>query len=243
MKRKENNEASQKCEKMENEKKTGYIVYDFMREAMGLSGVTLRVYALIYSFTKAGSDCHASLNNMAKRVDASSKSIQRSLKELLDKGYIIKTTNHTATSNHYIADMDKVGQNVHGQSEEGGQNVHGGETQCPGGIDTMSNNNKDNNKEDNTNINIHSLIKEYYKDKPRPIQPFGSKKLVMMTLHQYANLLRAVGVQPTLSYVRLLENRIIKGMFPVKEDHYQQIIDWAREDGRITAEGEIILKN
>ena len=241
--RKENNEASQKCEKMENKKETGYIVYDFMREAMGLSGVTLQVYALIYSFTKAGGDCHASLNNMAKRVDASSKSIQRSLKELLDKGYIIKTTNHTATSNHYIADMDKVGQNVHGQSEEGGQNVHGGETKCPGGIDTMSNNNKDNNKEDNTNINIHSLIKEYYKDKPRPIQPFGSKKLVMMTLHQYANLLRAVGVQPTLMYVRLLENRIIKGMFPVGDDHYQQIIDWAREDGRITPEGEIILKN
>ena len=65
----------------------------------------------------------------------------------------------------------------------------------------------------------------------------------MMTLHQYANLLRAVGVNPTLSYVRLLENRITKGMFPVKDDHYQQIIDWAREDGRITPEGEIILKN
>jgi hypothetical protein len=32
-------------------------------------------------------------------------------------------------------------------------------------------------------------------------------------------------------------------MFPVKEDHYQQIIDWAREDGRITAEGEEILNN
>ena len=104
-------------------------------------------------------------------------------------------------------------------------------------------NNKDNNKDDNTNTNIHTLIKEYWKDKPRPIQPVGSKKVVMMTLHQYANLLRAVGVQPTLMYVRLLENRIIKGMFPVKEDHYQQIIDWAREDGRITPEGEEILRN
>ena len=31
--------------------------------------------------------------------------------------------------------------------------------------------------------------------------------------------------------------------YSVKDDHYQQIIDWAREDGRITPEGEEILKN
>ena len=111
------------------------------------------------------------------------------------------------------------------------------------GDDKMSNNNKDNNKDDNTNTNIHSFIKEYWKDKPRPVQSFGSKKLVMMTLHQYANLLRAVGVHPTLSYIRLLENRITKGMFPVNEDHYQMIIEWAREDNRITPEGEEILAN
>ena len=231
---------------MENEKKTGFIVYDFMNSELGLTGVTLQVYALIYSFTKAGNDCHASLNNMAKRIDVSSRSIQRALKELLDKGYIIKTTNHTASSNHYVANMEKVGQIVYGQNVEGGQNVHGGTTECLGGDDKMSNNNKEDNKGDNNNtneINIHSLIKEYWKDKPRPVQAFGSKKVVMMTLHQYANLLRAVGVNPTLSYVRLLENRITKGMFPVKDDHYQQIIDWAREDNRITPEGEEILIN
>ena len=107
----------------------------------------------------------------------------------------------------------------------------------------MIDNNKDNNKEDNTNTNIHTFIKEYYKDKPRPIQPFGSKKLVMMTLHQYANLLRAVGVKPTLRYIRLLENRIAANRFPVGDDHYEMIIGWAREDGRITPGGEEILRN
>ena len=30
-----------KCEKMENEKKTGFIVYDFMKSELGLTGVTL----------------------------------------------------------------------------------------------------------------------------------------------------------------------------------------------------------
>ena len=228
---------------MENEKKTGYIVYDFMREAMGLSGVTLQVYALIYSFTKAGGDCHASINNIAKRLDTTHTSVKRALKELMEKNYIIKTTNNQSSSNHYVANMDRGVHNVPPSNEEEEENVPGGGTSCSTGGNKSFPNNKDNNKEDNTNTNIHSLIKEYYKDKPRPVQAFGSKKVVMMTLHQYANLLRAVGVQPTLRYVRLLENRITKGMFPVKEDHYQQIIDWAREDKRITPEGEEILNN
>ena len=235
-----------KCEKMENKRNTGYIVYDFMRDSMALGGVTLQVYALIYSFTKAGGDCHASINNIAKRLDTTHTSVKRALKELMEKNYIIKTTNNQSSSNHYVANMDRGVHNVPPSNEEGEENVPGGGTLCSRGENIAFPNNKDNNKGDNNNINelnIHSLIKEYWKDKPRPIQAFGSKKVVMMTLHQYANLLRAVGVKPTLSYVRLLENRITKGMFPVKDDHYQQIIDWAREDGRVTPEGEEILKN
>jgi hypothetical protein len=102
----------------------------------------------------------------------------------------------------------------------------------------MSNNNKDNNKPYNYTYN-HS----FYNNKPRPIQAFGSKKLVMMTLHEYTNLLRAAGVLPTLRYVRLLENRIIANKLPVKDNHYEMIIGWAREDGLITPEGEEILRN
>ena len=240
MKRNKQNEASQKCEKMENEKKTGYILYDFMMKEMGLDGVALKVYALIYSFTKAGSDCRGSVRYIGERTDSAKSSVHRALNELLEKGYIIKLDNYDGKTSRYIANMNRLSQGGGTVSvPETDVDVPKSDTDSP----KIGYNNKDNNKEDNTNINIHTLIKEYWKDKPRPIQPVGSKKVVMMTLHQYANLLRAVGVQPTLMYVRLLENRIIKGMFPVKEDHYQQIIDWAREDGRITPEGEEILRN
>ena len=213
-------------------KDTHITLHSFMQEEMGLSGVALKVYALIYSFTKAGSDCHASIEYIAERVDASYKSVQLALKYLVEKGYVTKTVKKSKRPSVYVAitDMPITDCRLN-------------DTKLPMESEKTTDNNKDNNKDDNTNINIHTLIKEYWKDKPRPVQAFGSKKVVMMTLHQYANLLRAVGVQPTLSYVRLLENRIIKGMFPVKEDHYQQIIDWAREDGRITPEGEEILNS
>ena len=232
-----------KCEKMENEKKTGFIVYDFMKSELGLTGVTLQVYALIYSFTKAGSACHGSIEYIADRTKSSTASVQRALNFLVEKDYVTKRKLSSKRPSIYTANLDSINQNDSIINESINQDDSMIESKCEYDTIKMIDNNKDNNKDDNTNTNIHTLIKEYWKDKPRPIQPVGSKKVVMMTLHQYANLLRAVGVQPTLRYVRLLENRIIKGMFPVKEDHYQQIIDWAREDGRITPEGEEILKN
>ena len=232
--------STQKCEKM---KDTHITIHSFMQENLGLNGVALKVYALIYSFTRAGSDCHGSVDYICERVGASRTSVKAAIKKLLEKGYITKIEDSKIKTNRYVANDDPF--EPTGQKSTGQYLTPPGQKLTPDRSE-IDPNNKEDNKGDNNNINelnIHSLIKEYWKDKPRPIQAFGSKKVVMMTLHQYANLLRAVGVNPTLSYVRLLENRITKGMFPVKDDHYQQIIDWAREDGFVTPEGEEILKN
>ena len=214
-----------------------------MIDELKLDGVPLKVYALIYSFTRAGCDCHGSVDYICERVGASRTSVKAAIKKLLEKGYITKIEDSKIKTNRYVANDDPF--EPTGQKSTGQYLTPPGRKLTPDRSE-IDPNNKEDNKGDNNNINelnIHSLIKEYWKDKPRPIQAFGSKKVVMMTLHQYANLLRAVGVNPTLSYVRLLENRITKGMFPVKDDHYQQIIDWAREDGFVTPEGEEILKN
>ena len=242
MKRKTNRGLAENAKKMKNEKKTGFIVYDFMKSELGLTGVTLQVYALIYSFTKVGSACHGSIEYIADRTKSSTASVQRALNFLVEQGYVTKRKISPKRPSIYTANFDSIYQNDSIINESINQNDSMIESKCEYDTIKMIDNNKDNNKEDN-NTNIHTFIKEYRKDKPRPVQSFGSKKLVMMTLHQYANLLRAVGVQPTLSYIRLLENRITKGMFPVKDDHYQMIIDWAREDNRITPEGEEILRN
>ena len=224
-------------------KDTNFSIHNFMIDDLKLDGVPLKVYALIYSFTKAGNDCHGSVDYICERVGASRTSVKSAIKKLLEKGYITKIEDSKIKTNRYVANDDPF--EPTGQKSTGQYLTPPGQKSTPDRSE-IDPNNKEDNKGDNNNtneINIHSLIKEYWKDKPRPIQAFGSKKVVMMTLHQYANLLRAVGVNPTLSYVRLLENRITKGMFPVKDDHYQQIIDWAREDNRITDEGEEILKN
>ena len=216
-------------------KDTNFSIHNFMIDDLKLDGVPLKVYALIYSFTRIGSNFHGSIDYICQRTGASYKAVHSALKLLVEKGYITKTETKPRCPSIYVAITDVKNQDYICNENK----LHMTYVES-------TDNNKEDNKGDNNNtneINIHSLIKEYWKDKPRPVQAFGSKKVVMMTLHQYANLLRAVGVKPTLSYVRLLENRITKGMFPVKDDHYQQIIDWAREDKRITPEGEEILKN
>ena len=218
---------------MENSKNTGYILHDFMKEDLGLSGVALRVYALIYSFTQNSGDCYASLNNMAKRCAASTKSIQRALKYLTDMGYIKKTTNNLSSSNHYVADMSKVRQ----KSPEGMDIMSKGEDKMSRGVDIVtrgvdivSNNNKEDNKEyiPTTTNNTYSLRRG-----GKPLVTMGNKKMLLLTLHEYANLLRVLGVVPTRRYMRNLENRIISHPRYNYDNHYQTIIDWARKDGYV----------
>ena len=68
---------------IEQKKKTGYALYDFMTRDLGLSGVALRVYALIYSFTAAGGNCHGSIEYIAERTSSSSASVKRALCDLV----------------------------------------------------------------------------------------------------------------------------------------------------------------
>ena len=75
---------------IEQKKKTGYALYDFMTRDLGLSGVALRVYALIYSFTAAGGNCHGSLDYIAERTKASKRMVQRALDLLVKREYVIK---------------------------------------------------------------------------------------------------------------------------------------------------------
>ena len=226
-------ERTKKALKKQKDMKDKYFtLHSFMQEELGLSGVTLMVYALIYSFTRAGSDCHGSLSYIAERVGASTRSVQRALKELTDKGYITKLTNYKTKSNHYLADMDRV--RYFGYRQEDYDN----ETECLPTTDRMSNNKKEDNEEYTKILNyIHSDAIKIN----RPIESFGKNKLVKMTLHQYANLLRAFGVLPARGYIRELDDEIFNQLFPEGKDHYKEIISRATEDGRMTNEGFEIL--
>ena len=91
---------------------------------------------------------------------------------MVEKGYVTKTVKKPKRPSVYVAitDMPITDCRLN-------------DTKLPMESEKTTDNNKDNTKDDNT-TNILSIIKGYREGKPRPIQAFGSKRLVMMTLHQ-----------------------------------------------------------
>ena len=209
---------------IEQKKKTGYALYDFMTRDLGLSGVALRVYALIYSFTAAGGNCHGSIDYIAKRVDASYKSVQLSLNRLVEKGYVIKKTVKPKKPSVYIAVTDVPITDYRCD-----------DTKLP--IESVKT--TDNNKEDNKD---NYLPTSYcYRDELRPIE-IGEWS-VRLTLHQYVSLLRAIGILPAIDYIRKLDRQITSHPERTYPNHYKTIVTWAREDYRIDSRGEKILES
>ena len=204
-----------------------YIVYDFMVDELKLSGATLLVYALIYSFTNAESECYGSLEYIAERVGASRTTVYRSLKELTRKNYIIKGRGDGIGKISYIANRNALFKN---------------ESTAPSECNTEGFKAAPNNKEIKKEIitNCHSFTQE---GKKVPICYFGPNKLVEMTLHQYVNLLRAFGVCETLRYIRVLDEKILSAKPGAYKNHYKTIITWAREDCLVDENAERILAN
>ena len=209
---------------IEQKKKTGYALYDFMTRDLGLSGVALRVYALIYSFTAAGGNCHGSIEYIAKRVEASYKSVQLSLNRLVEKGYVTKKTVKPKKPSVYIAVTDVPI-----------TDYRLNDTKLP----IKSVKTTDNNKEDNKDNYLPT--NNCYRDELRPIE-IGNGT-VKLTFHQYASLIRAIGVGPTIDYIRTLDRQITAHPERTYPNHYKTIVTWAREDYRIDSRGEKILES
>ena len=206
---------------MERKNNTSFLIHDFMVDELKLSGVALSVYALIYSFTKAGADCHGSINYICEKVGASYKSVYLALKTLLEKNYIIKLSNNINSPNRYRANI---------------QNDIPPLSKLHTPYVKTADNNKDNNKDDNTTTN-HSFIQG---ERSERLNYIGTKKLVLMSYHQFTNLLRGVGVSQTLRYMHVLEDLITRHPGILYKNHYQIILKWAREDHAVVDE-EIFL--
>ena len=206
-----------------------------MTRDLGLSGVALRVYALIYSFTAAGSDCHGSLDYIAERTQASRVSVCRALNLLVTRGYVTKVKSAPNRPHSYTANVDSHSQNVTVTDEAQYQNVTATVSKCYSDSIKMLPNNKDNNKEDN-----YLPTNNCYIDELRPIA-IGERS-VRLTLHQYVSLLRAIGVLPAIDYIRKLDRQITAHPERTYPNHYKTIVTWARRDYRIDARGEEILE-
>jgi len=226
---------------MEKEKKTGYLLYDFMSKEMGLSGVALRVYALIYSFTRAGGDCHGSLEYIAERTQSSVASVHRALAFLVEKGYVTKEKLSKNRPSIYTALFDPQVQNGPANDKSLDHNDNVTLSKCEGDIITVINNNKDNNKDYNKSNYLPTYDLQAEGGTKR-ISVLGKTGVVRMTFHQYACLVRAVGVIPTIGYIRKLEEQILR--YPERKypNHYKTILTWARQDFRLNAADEMLVR-
>lgn len=117
--------------------------------------------------------------------------------------------------------------------------VHVTRSKCPCDVDMVSTNNKDNNKEDNKDNYLPT--NNCYIDELRTIE-IGERS-VRLTFHQYASLIRAIGVEATIDYIRTLDRQITSHPKRTYPNHYKTIVTWAREDYRIDSRGENILES
>ena len=136
-----------------------FIIHRFMTEELGLGGAKLLVYALIYSFTVSEGSFFGSRGYMAEACGASVKTIDRTLRELVKCGLLIKGEATHLESIEYKANIspqtegesqnDAPSKMSHSES----QNVSTPASKCLSGGVKMTHNNKDYNK-----TNIHTSI-------------------------------------------------------------------------------------
>lgn len=75
-----------------------YVIYDWMRERLNLKGIALKVYAIIFSFSRANGRYFGSQAYLRDCVGSRSiKGIYNALKRLLGQGLISKRTLNNAT--------------------------------------------------------------------------------------------------------------------------------------------------
>lgn len=113
-----------------------YQIDGWMLNKLNLQGVALNVYAIIYGFSQDGeSEFAGSRQYLCDFIGVSKPTIDRALKELVEKGFVKKTTTikNNITFNSYKADLEL----------EAIKDFTGGNRTLPGGNRTLPNNQSD----------------------------------------------------------------------------------------------------
>ena len=222
-------EASKK-QKMTKECKTGFMIWDFMIDRLCLTGVPLMVFALIYSFTIAESNCYGSIEYIATRVGASCSSVKRALNVLLLKNLIIKRSDKSMRTKIYTANLPMlIGKDPMLSQID------------PPGTDRLADSNMAfeepdlgyNNKEIIKSTTPSSSADAGQKDEIPVFLTFGAEGLVMMTMEQYLDLKKRIGEEVLIYYINRLEGSLIMKPGMYLKNHYKTILKWVREDSAV----------
>ena len=131
-----------------------YQIQGWMINALGLKGISLSVFAIIYGFSQDGENEYTgSLQYLCDFTGGTSKpTIIKALKGLMEKQYIMRREEYIngVQFNKYKVNLPLL-KNLNGGSKE---TLPGADKNLNGGSKEILPNNKDNNKEDNTNLHI-----------------------------------------------------------------------------------------
>ena len=208
---------------------TGFFIHDFMIDKLCLTGVPLTVFALIYSFTVAGADCHGSIDYIANRVGASTSSVKRALSLLVDRKLIIKNADPTMRTKIYRTNpIVLIGKDP-------------SESQIdPPGTDMVPESNSAfkesktgyNNKEIINTSTTTSSTRQSDEDISYFVNP-GEQGVAVMTMRQHLDLRERLGGEMLEYYIMRLEDYIIANPDRWIKNHYKTILKWARDDAAL----------
>ncbi len=211
-----------KTQKMKENKTSSFLIHSFMIDQLGLSGTELLVFALIYSFTKAGSSCYGSYDYIAGRVGASISTVGRAIKHLLEKNYIVRLAGTQGAVGHFEANVENLCQNE-------SQNDIAALSNC----NTASVKLTDNNREIKKGITPTTTKAPEVEKKPERLMAFGSEQIVMMSWRQYMDLVNKIGDENTDYYIEVLQSYMIRCPGSHFKSHYKTILAWSAQDASI----------
>lgn len=229
---------------MKTVKKKGnaVIVYEFMTEELGLSGVALIVYAVIYSFTVQRGSFYATREYLAKRAGCSVAAVSRALKTLVELGLIRKRSRDHTTS-LYTAEAVYF-------EEEGGCEGCKNDTPIPDKVSRFEEGcrafcneerlilmPKEKEKRNNittttTTTDTQACERLSIPEKLPRFKRFGPEGLVFMTGEQHSKLCDLLGDDVAEKYLYQLETYLSSNPSGYIKNHYRTILRWAEEDSQ-----------
>lgn len=203
------------------------VVQGWMVTELGLKGSELIIYALIYGFSQAENQVFSgSLQYLADWTNCTKQGVIKTLKSLIEKGYIAKNEkliNNVKFCEYYSTKFNRVLNKV----------------EYP--IKQSLPNNIDDNIEDNIVITATTAADGEAEENPNELKLIGGslgKGVVMMTDAQFEHLCKILSKDEFDTYITKLADFILgctnrNGTPPTIKSHYKKILEWVEEDRKL----------
>lgn len=213
---------------------SGFVVYGFMVGELGLSGIKLLIYALIYSFKKSGLTYYGTQEYLSDRIGCSLASVKRSLKALTDAKLITKVYENGSRMPIYT--INELAKNNKNDKKDGSKMTVNFEplkgSFCTSEELIFTPKNKERIKNTSSTTSSKSACAQR-KNSSISFLKYGVEGLVTMTEEQYDDLCSSLGEEMAQTYIGRLETYLISNPAVCLKNHYKAIQKWAREDASV----------